>query len=89
MSKIIFLDSEETVNQYSHTKFFEHEQLGLRIEFSLLNGKYIGHKIFKNGRLSLLRALDSYDHSFFRECLMCYEDYLKRIGITPYKGGEK
>ena len=76
------------MSNYNYRKSFENEQLGLHIEFSLLDNKYIAHKIFKNGRLTFLRAVDTYEHSFFRECLMCYEDYLKRNGITPYKGVE-
>lgn len=77
------------MNNYKYLKYFEYEHLNLRIEFALLNDKYITHKIFKNGRLILLKALNLYEHSFFRECLMCYEDFLDKKEIDYYTRGEK
>ena len=76
------------MNDYKYLKAFEHEGLNLRIEFRVLDNKYVAHKIFRNGRLVFLRALNSYEHSFFRECHMYYVDFLKLKGIDCYKGGE-
>ena len=75
------------MNEYKYPKAFEYEELKLRIEFSLLDNKYVAHKIFRNGRFVFLRALNSYEHSFFRECHMCYVDFLKLKGINVYGGG--
>ena len=74
------------MNDYNYLKTFENESLNLLIEFSLLNNKYVAHKIFRNGRFVFLRALNSYEHSFFRECHMCYVDFLKLKGINVYGG---
>ena len=76
------------MNEYKYPKAFEYEELKLRIEFSLLDNKYVAHKIFRNGRLVFLRALNSYEHSFFRECHMYYVDFLKLKGINVYRGEE-
>ena len=76
------------MNDYNYLKTFENESLNLHIEFSLLNNKYVAHKIFRNGRFVFLRALNSYEHSFFRECHMCYVDFLKLKGINVYGGKE-
>ena len=76
------------MNEYNYHKAFEDEELKLRIEFSLLNNKYVAHKIFRNGRFVFLRALNSYEHSFFRECHMYYVDFLKLKGINVYRGEE-
>ena len=53
------------MNNYNYPKAFEHEGLKLRIEFTVLDNKYVAHKIFRNGRFVFLRALNSYEHSFF------------------------
>ena len=76
------------MNDYRHPKAFEHEELKLRIEFTVLDNKYVAHKIFRNGRFVFLRALNSYEHSFFRECHMYYVDFLKLKGINVYGGIE-
>ena len=76
------------MNNYNYPKAFEYEELKLRIEFSLLDNKYVAHKIFRNGRFVFLRALNSYEHSFFRECHMYYVDFLKLKGINVYGGIE-
>ena len=76
------------MNEYNYPKAFEYEELKLRIEFRLLNNKYVAHKIFRNGRFVFLRALNSYEHSFFRECHMYYVDFLKLKGINVYRGEE-
>ena len=76
------------MNDYKYLKAFEHEELKLRIEFSVLDNKYVAHKIFRNGRFVFLRALNSYEHSFFRECHMYYVDFLKLKGINVYGGVE-
>ena len=76
------------MNEYNYPKAFEYEELKLRIEFRLLDNKYVAHKIFRNGRLVFLRALNSYEHSFFRECHMYYVDFLKLKGINVYRGEE-
>ena len=76
------------MNEYNYPKAFEYEELKLRIEFRLLNNKYVAHKIFRNGRFVFLRALNSYEHSFFRECHMYYVDFLKLKGINVYEGEE-
>ena len=76
------------MNEYNYPKAFEYEELKLRIEFRLLDNKYVAHKIFRNGRLVFLRALNSYEHSFFRECHMYYVDFLKLKGINVYEGEE-
>ena len=76
------------MNEYNYPKAFEYEELKLRIEFSVLANKYVAHKIFRNGRLVFLRALNSYEHSFFRECHMYYVDFLKSKGINVYRGEE-
>ena len=68
------------MKRYKLIKSFEYEELNLYIEFSLLDDKYIAHKIFKNGRLIFLKSLNSYEHSFYRECRMMYEDFLKING---------
>ena len=77
------------MNDYKYLKAFEHEGLNLRIEFRVLDNKYVAHKIFRNGRVVFLRALNSYEHSFFRECHMCYVDFLKLKGINVYEGDRK
>ena len=77
------------MNEYNYPKAFEYEELKLRIEFRLLDNKYVAHKIFRNGRLVFLRALNSYEHSFFRECHMYYVDFLKLKGINVYEGDRK
>ena len=76
------------MNEYNYPKSFENESLNLYIEFSVLNNKYVAHKIFRNGRFVFLRALNSYEHSFFRECHMYYVDFLKLKGINVYRGEE-
>ena len=76
------------MNDYKYLKAFEYEELNLRIEFRLLDNKYVAHKIFRNGRFVFLRALNSYEHSFFRECHMYYVDFLKLKGINVYRGEE-
>ena len=77
------------MNNYKYPKAFEHESLKLRIEFRVLDNKYVAHKIFRNGRLVFLRTLNSYEHSFFRECHMYYVDFLKLKGINVYGGDRK
>lgn len=77
------------MNNYKYHKYFECEHLNLHIEFALLNDKYINHKIFKNGQLIFLKTLNSYEHSFFRECLMCYEAFLDKKEIDYYTRGER
>ena len=69
-------------------KFFEHEQLKLRIEFVLLDEKYIGHKIYKNGRLVPVKSLHLIERGFYSDCYLMYQDFLKIKGIDYYKGGE-
>ena len=69
-------------------KFFEHEHLKLRIEFVLLNEKYIGHKIYKNKKLISVRHLDMIERGFFNDCYLTYADFLDGKGIDYYKGGE-
>ena len=76
------------MNDYNYLKTFDHEELKLHIEFSVLNNKYVAHKIFRNGRFVFLRALNSYEHSFFRVCHMCYVVFLKLKGINVYGGTE-
>ena len=76
------------MNNYNYPKAFEHEGLKLRIEFTVLDNKYVAHKIFRNGRFVFLRALNSYEHSFFRECHMYYVEFLKLKGINVYRGVE-
>ena len=71
-----------------YNKFFEHEQLKLRIEFVLLNEKYIGHKIYKNGRLVPIKSLHLIERGFYSDCYLMYYDFLKLKGIDCYKGGE-
>ena len=39
-------------------KAFEYEQLKLRIEFVLLNEKYIAHRIYKDEKQKPFKALD-------------------------------
>ena len=69
-------------------KAFEHEQLKLRIEFVLLNEKYIGHKIYKNGHLVPVKSLHMIERGFYSDCYLMYQDFLKIKGIDYYKGGE-
>ena len=69
-------------------KFFEHEQLKLRIEFVLLNEKYIGHKIYKNERLVSLKTLHLIERGFYSDCYLMYADFLDKKGIDYFKGGE-
>ena len=69
-------------------KFFEHEQLKLRIEFALLDEKYIGHKIYKNGHLVPVKSLHLIERGFYSDCYLMYADFLDRKGIDYYKGGE-
>ena len=76
------------MNDYKYLKAFEHEELKLRIEFRLLDNKYVAHKIFRNGRFVFLRALNSYEHSFFRVCHIYYVDFLKLNVINVYGGIE-
>ena len=76
------------MNDYNYLKTFENESLNLHIEFRVLDNKYVAHKIFRNGRFVFLRALNSYEHSFFRECHMYYVDFLKLKGINVYRGEE-
>ena len=45
------------MKHYKLIKSFEYKEFNLYIEFSLLDDKYIAHKIFKNGRLIFLRTL--------------------------------
>ena len=71
-----------------YNKFFEHEQLKLRIEFVLLNEKYIGHKIYKNGRLVPVKSLHLIERGFYSDCYLMYQEFLKLKGIDCYKGGE-
>ena len=69
-------------------KFFEHEQLNLRIEFVLLNEKYIGHKIYKNGHLVPVKSLHLIERGFYSDCYLMYRDFLKLKGINVYGGIE-
>ena len=69
-------------------KFFEHEHLKLRIEFVLLNEKYIGHKIYKNGHLVPIKSLNLIESRFYSDCYLMYREFLKLKGIDYYKGGE-
>ena len=70
-------------------KFFEHEQLKLRIEFVLLDEKYIGHKIYKNGHLVPVKSLHLIERGFYSDCYLMYADFLDGKGIEYYKGGEQ
>ena len=67
-------------------KYFEYEQLKLRIEFALLDEKYIGHKIYKNGHLVPIKSLNLIESEFYSDCYFMYREFLK--GIDYYKGGE-
>ena len=69
-------------------KYFEYEQLKLRIEFVLLNEKYIGHKIYKNGHIVPVKSLHMIERGFYSDCYLMYADFLDRKGIDYYKGGE-
>ena len=69
-------------------KSFEYEQLKLRIEFVLLNEKYIGHKIYKNGHLVSVKSLHMIERGFYSDCYLMYADFLDKKGIDYYKGGE-
>ena len=70
-------------------KFFEHEQLKLRIEFVLLDEKYIAHKIYKNGHFVPVKSLHLIERGFYSDCYLMYADFLDRKGIDYYKGGEQ
>ena len=70
-------------------KFFEYEQVKLRIEFVLQNEKYIGHKIYKNGRLVPVKSLHMIERGFYSDCYLMYADFLDRKGIEYYKGDEQ
>ena len=70
-------------------KYFEHEQLKLRIEFVLLDEKYIGHKIYKNGLLVPVKSLHLIERGFYSDCYLMYADFLDKKGIEYYKGGEQ
>ena len=69
-------------------KAFEYEQLKLRIEFVLLNEKYIAHRIYKDEKQKPLKALDKRERAFYDNCYFMYADFLDRKGIDYYKGGE-
>ena len=69
-------------------KFFEHEHLKLRIEFVLLNEKYIGHKIYKNAHLVPIKSLNIIERGYYSDCYLMYQEFLKLKGIDYYKGGE-
>ena len=71
-----------------YNKFFEYEHLKLRIEFVLLDEKYIGHKIYKNGRLVPVKSLHMIERGFYSDCYLMYQGFLKLKGIDYYKGGE-
>ena len=77
------------MNEYNYPKAFEYEVLNLRIEFSLLNDKYIAHRIYKDEKQKLLKALDKRERAFYDNCYFMYADFLDRKGIKYYKGDEQ
>ena len=72
----------------NYNKAFEYEVRNLRIEFVLLNNRYIGHKIYKNKKLISVRHLDMIERGFYNDCYLTYAYFLDRKGIYYYKGGE-
>ena len=76
------------MNEYKYPKAFEYEELKLRIEFSLLNNKYVAHKIYKNGHLVPIKSLNLIESEFYSDCYLMYADFLDKKGIDYYKGGE-
>ena len=76
------------MNDYKYLKAFEHEGLNLRIEFRLMNNKYVAHKIYKNGHLVSVKSLHMIERGFYSDCYLMYADFLDKKGIDYYKGGE-
>ena len=72
----------------NYKKAFEYEVLNLRIEFELLNNRYIAHKIYKNKKLISVIHLDMIERGFYNDSYLTYADFLDRKGIDYYKGGE-
>ena len=73
----------------NYPKAFEYEVLNLRIEFELLNNRYIAHKIYKNKKLISVRHLDRIELGFYNDSYLTYADFLDGKGIDYYKGGLK
>ena len=76
------------MNNYNYPKAFEHEGLKLRIEFTVLDNKYVAHKIYKNGHLVPIKSLNLIESRFYSDCYLMYREFLKLKGIDYYKGGE-
>ena len=72
------------MNEYNYPKAFEYEELKLRIEFSLLNNKYVAHKIYKNGHLVPVKSLNLIESEFYSDCYLMYREFLKLKGIDYY-----
>ena len=77
------------MNEYSFRKSFVYEQLNLRIEFSFMNNRFIAHKIYKNGRITPLIALDIIETAFYSDCRKMYMDFLDKKGLDYYIRGEE
>ena len=75
------------MNKYNFIKFFTHEGINVRIEFKLLNNKYIAHRVYKDGKQKPLKALDKQERAFYDNCYFMYADFLDGKGIDYYKGG--
>ena len=77
------------MNNYKFIKIFTHDGINVCIEFSLLNDKYIAHRIYKDEKQKLLKELDKRERAFYDNCYFMYTDFLDRKGIEFYKGGEQ
>ena len=77
------------MNEYKYPKAFEYEELNLRIEFRLLNNKYVAHKIYKNGHLLPIKSLNLIESEFYSDCYLMYREFLKLKGINVYEGDRK
>lgn len=77
------------MNNYKFIKFFTHEGINVRIEFKLLNDKYIVNSIYKDEKQKPFKALDKRERAFYDNCYFMYADFLDRKGIKYYKGDEQ
>ena len=76
------------MNNYKFVIFFTHEGIKVRIEFKLLNDKYIVNRIFKDEIQKPFKALDKRERAFYDNCYFMYADFLDKKGIDYCKGGE-
>ena len=72
------------MSRITEEKVFEHEGIHFRIEFRLMDDKYICHTVYRNSRKIFFKYINDNELKFYYESLAMYKDYLQQKGYVIY-----